>query len=464
MTGSDGLPQTIEECHALIRAQAAQIALLLQRIEALEAKVAQNSQNSSKPPSSDGPSSLPPKPRPKGRKRGGQPGHKGKTRRMVENPDVVNHCVPSKCEDCGAALDGEDKFPERFQQWELPVLPRAIVTENRIHTLPCACGHMTRGTLPEGIDGKAFGPRLTAMVGYLAGAYGMSHRNIVGLLREAFGVSMALGSVANCEFRVSTAIAPQVQDALAKVRLSTVVHADETSWDTAGARGWLWVAVTDHVTVFLVHPERSKNAAQSLLGATHEGWLITDRWTAYDQHPVERRQVCLTHLHRQFREMALYSGQMGQVGRTLDASMELMWEYWSRVRSGEWTRVAFAAKVEKVRADIKAALELGGSLNHRRSGRCREILKLESAMWTFASHEGIEPTNNVAERAIRHAVVWRKKCYGSQSSWGEQFVGRILTVHATLKRQGRNLLEFLQTSLEARARKLAAPSLLPAPA
>lgn len=456
-------PTTLPDALVIIDQLVEHIGQLERRIEELERQLRENSTNSSKPPSSDGPDKPKRSRPPTGRPRGGQLGHKGSTRALVDEPDQVVPCLPPKCACCGRRLQGVDPHPERHQITELPLV-RAIVTEYQIHTLRCSCGQETTGALPEGADRRMFGPRLTGFIAYLAGRLSLSHRNIVELLHEGFGVTMAVGSIASCEREVSLAVRQPVEDVAKAVRQRTVAHADETGFREGNERTWLWVAVTDVATYFVVHPRRDREGALRVLGEDFDGWLITDRWSAYDRHPVERRQVCWAHLDRQFAQMAQARGAMGRVGRALVEQVDRLWEHWHAFEHGETSRRGLRRRMSSVREEITWQLQRGAGLDHVLSGRCREILVLQQALFSFVDHEGLEPTNNAAERAIRRAVIWRKISYGTQSMTGSMFVGRILTVIETLRQQGRKVLDYLAEACEARLYGRSPPSLLPAQA
>jgi transposase len=444
------------------------IEALWARLEALEAKVdglrrqvGRNSTNSSKPPSSDGPKVERPKRTPTGRKRGGQPGHEGSTRALVEDPDELVVCKPSCCDGCGGRLSGCDPEPSRHQVTDLPpVSPH--VTEYQTHKVTCArCGWVTRGAWPAGVDGRAFGPRVTALVAWLAGSFGLSHRDIVELLSDGFGVTMAVGSVAACERAASGAVREPVEALATAVEGSAVAHADETGWRHQNERAWLWVAVTEVGTLFVEHDERSHVASRALLGEAFEGYLVSDRWSAYEGYALARRQACWAHLARQFAAMSEATGEMGVVGAALCEQADALFHVWRRFERERLGRATLARWMAPVRAEVPALLARGATLGHALSGRCREILRLAGALFTFVEVEGVGPTNNAAERAIRKAVLWRKGSYGTQSLGGRLFVGRILSVVATLRQQGRNVLRYLVEACQARLFGEAAPSLLP---
>jgi transposase len=458
------LRRQLAERDRLIAEQRAQIAALVARVAELEAKLAENSSNSSRPPSSDPPGApRPPQKAPTGRKPGGQPGHRGVTRVLLP-PDRVTRTVvvkPDKCRNCGAKLCGHDEHPERHQVIEAPK-PRADVTEWQMHGLDCGrCGVRTRAALPEGVPAGAFGPRLLALVSSCTGVYRLSKRTTANLLEDLFDVPMALGSVTACEQAMSATLGAPVAEAHAYVQQQPVVHADETGWREALRRAWLWVAATQLVTVFMVHSRRGAIAARALLGE-FKGILVTDRWSAYNGWKTRLRQVCWAHLLREFTSFSERAGAAGRIGRDLLAEVDRMFDWWYRVRDGTLARSSFREYMKPLRRRVRALLEEGRSCDHAKTaGTCREILKLERALWTFVRVPGVEPTNNAAERAIRPGVLWRKGSFGTHSPEGSRFVERMMTVAATLKQQGRNIIDYLTQAAEASLRGEPAPSLLP---
>lgn len=461
MADGTPLPQTLEEAHALIRQ-------LLARIEELERRLNQTSQNSSKPPSSNPPFvKLPPKKKPSGRKPGGQPGHEGHHRELVP-PEKVDEVVdhwPNRCEHCQhelpRALRTEVGEPERHQQTELPEAPARII-EHRVHTQHCdGCGHATTAELPPEAR-SAFGPRLTATVAVLTGAYRMSKRIVEDLAQDLFRARISLGSVTACEQTTSEAVAPAVEEARAFAQRQPTANADETSWTEARKRAWLWILATPMVIVFLIHARRSRKAARELLGS-FAGTLISDRWSAYHVYDG-LRQICWSHLARDFQALSEFKGKVGRIGKELVLLRRRIFRWWHRVRDGTMTRQEFQRRMKPVRARVETLLQHGVETGRlRASGMCWDIFgKHGDALWTFVDHEGVEPTNNFGEREIRHAVMWRKTSYGTQSAAGSRFVERMLTVRASLRAQERNVLAYVTHAVEASLHGQPVPSLLPA--
>ena len=454
----------IDKQQALIDAQQQMIATLERRIRELEARLARFSGNSSNPPSSDPPGAPPPAPpKRKGRKRGGQPGHERHTRTLVPPEKVTRtHTVkPCTCRQCGGPLQGEDAEPYRHQVIEIPKVT-ATVDEYQLHTLICdGCGTSTRAAIPDGVPTGQFGPRLQAMVSLSSGDYQLSKRKIENMLEDFFGVEIALGTVANLEQATSEAIAAPVEEVAQAIQKEPIVHADETGWYERSKRAWLWAAVTASLALFLIRRSRGAQVAKELLGAAFGGLLISDRWSAYSWVDVTRRQLCWAHLLRQFRGFKDYP-EAAAIGRALELLTEVMFHQWHRVRDGTMTRTAFGELVEPLKKQVVAWLYEGVSCGVPKvAGRCREILALEPALWTFVHEEGVEPTNNAGERIVRAGVLWRKRSFGTDSPNGSRFVERILTVVATLRLQKRNVLDYATAACEAALHGRPAPSLLP---
>ena len=447
---------------------------MLQRLEVLEQQLAQlqerlnqNSRNSSKPPSSDPPTTPPyPKRTPSGRKVGGQPGHVGHTRALkpLDQVQDVIEIRPTCCGACGALLLGEDSQPQRHQVTELP-RSEPHVTEYRRHSLTClVCGSATLGACPAAMPTGDFGPRLQATVGYLSGRLGMSHREITETLGTVFQIDLGLGSIPTLETVVSDALAQPVADAQTYVQRQAAANVDETGWREHAQHAWLWVAATPWVSVFLVLTTRSATGVRQLLGETVRGIVSSDRWTAYNWLDPQRRQVCWAHLKRDFQKLVERGGASQRLGEAFLVQVEQLFQLWSRVREGTLNRPDFQRQVEPIHLQVHQLLCEGAKLAQEQTRHtCQNLLKLEPAIWTFVQCEGVEPTNNHAERCLRRAVLWRRRSFGTQSETGSRFVERILTAVTTLRLQKRDVLDYLTVACAAAIRGDKPPPLVPEP-
>ncbi len=458
--------QTPAAIQAYVRALEARVAELEATVQRLLERLQQDSHNSSRPPSSDPPQARrqPPRRMPSGRKRGGQPGHQGQTRALVplEDVDTVIPVKPRQCHRCQHALQGEDLQPHRHQVTELPAI-QPVVTEYQMHRLVCpACGASTRATLPVGVPPGGFGPRVQAIVALCTGAYRLSKRTTQEVMADLFGLPMSLGTIPHLEQATVQAVATPVAEAQTYVRAQPSAHLDETGWREGRMRAWLWVAATTWVIVFAVRLSRGAKVAQELLGERFCGILVTDRWSAYTWYPTRWRQVCWAHLLRDFEAMIERGGRSQEIGEGLREQARQMFHAWHRVRDGGLTHAQFRVAMRPIRRAVARWLKAGQTCGVAKTeGVCREVLKVSDALWTFVRVEGVEPTNNAAERAIRPGVLWRKGSFGTQSADGSRFVEAMMTVVATLRQQHRNVLAYLTHACQAASAGEPAPSLLP---
>lgn len=473
--------KTPENVKRLVGQLLERIAALEERQEHLEEQLKRNSQNSSQPPSQDVPQGFKPKLKAQGKKRrGGQPGHEGHPQKLYapEECSEIEEHYPRHCCACGETLSGSDAAPQRCQIVEIPPL-RPIVVEHRFHALACPnCGVRTRAYDAAVVEGSRYGDRLCALVGLLSGEYRQSHRMVVRLLAEIFEVEMSVGSVGRMRQAISEAVAVPVTEAHQYVQQQASVSVDETSFqqgnadgaNPTGKKGWLWVVVTPLICYFQVLLMRSQAAAQTLLGNAFAGYVNSDRYSAYTWLALEQRQVCWAHLKRDFTKIAQRSGVSRKLGEALLKQHEQLFELWQRVRDGTLERPQWLTEVAPIRETIHQllteaadyAIAEGEKTPLAKTVRtCRQLLKIEPALSLFVTVEGIEPTNNAAEQAIRPAVLWRKCSYGSQSAEGSLFVGRMMTVVTSLRRQQRHVLDYLTDACHAKRQGLPAPSLLP---
>jgi transposase len=273
---------------------------------------------------------------------------------------------------------------------------------------------------------------------------------------------MSLGPLANLEQATVQALAAPVAEARAYVPQQPAAYLDETGWREGQARAWVWTAVTPWGTVFVVRLSRSAKVAQELLGERFWGWLVTERWSAYSWDPTWRRPLCWAHLSRDIEAMIERGGPSQALGEALQAQAHPMFHWWPRVRHGTLAHATFASSMRPVRREVERRLEAGHTCGvPKTEGVCREILTRRQALWTFVRHDGVEPTNNAAARAIRPGVLWRKGSFGTHSPEGSRFVDVMMTVVATRKLPHRHVLDYLTAACEAALRGEPAPSLLP---
>lgn len=470
----DWRDERIAELEAAVAARDARIAELEQRVAELSKQLAevlerlgQNSRNSHRPPSSDPPAARGQR-RGKGksksqRKRGAQPGHRPAQRQLLppEEVDEFVHLFPTHCEGCARPLpEVPDPHAMRYQVTELkPMKPHT--TEYRRHTVWCSCGRATCAVHDQQ-PASPFGPRLMAVVALLTGVYHLSRRKAAQLLGDMVGMRISVGAISAVEARVSAAVQPAVEAAWERVQQADVKHTDGTSWLQSGLSRALWTIATAAATVFKIVVDGSKQTLEPLYG-TLQGILVSDRAKALNFWAMERRQVCWAHLLRKFVSFAERDGPAGSLGRELLDYTGLMFEYWHDYKDGKLTRERFVAWMAPLRQQVQASLEraVDARLGHV-SGSCADILAHAAALWTFVDREGVEPTNNHAERELRAFVLWRKRSFGTQSDRGNLFAERLMTVAHTARKQRRHVLTFLTDCCQASLDNFAPPALFPA--
>jgi transposase len=469
MTPSPPLPEALwsripeevrEALSVVLQFYQTRIEHLEARVAELEARLQQNSANSHKPPSADPPHAKPaPKAKTGGHKPGGQPGHPKAERVRLEPDRVIDH-KPAACHACGAPLAGDDASPRSHQVWELPEI-KPEVTEHRFHTLACPCGHATPAPMPADIPTDGYGPRLKAAAVYLTGVPHLSKSQAEALFEDLLGIPISTGQVCALEAEAVELLAPVMTELKAALPRGDV-SMDETSWKQSGKLCWLWVGVARLFSVFHIAFSRGRKVVEGLLGSDYAFVLTTDRWSAY--HRVSRRQVCWAHLRRDFQALIDRGGAGRRVGEELLLISDLVFGLWQRIRDGTLTRrVAVQRIVAWFQPDFRVALESGAECDcARAAGLCRELLSRWDHLWRFCEEEGVEPTNNASERALRPAVLWRKKSQGTRSEVGSRYAATILSVAATCRQQGRRVWAYLTEVFNAGSRGEPAPSLLPA--
>jgi transposase len=453
-----------------LAAQAAQIAKLSEQVAELKELLGRNSRNSHLPPSSDGPGAgsrggIPGKPREKSRrKRGGQKGHRGSHRALLpaERVNEVVDLFPEVCEGCAHSLpEVKDAGACRYQQLEIRD-HRPHLTEWRRHEVHCErCGAWTRAPHdPKKIPFVAFGPCLTAVVALLTGAYHLSRRKTRRLLHELFGISVSLGAISRMERRASEALTSAHAEALREVQHAGVKHSDATTWTRSGKLMSLWVVATVTATVYQIFGDGRSDTIRPLFGA-RTGILVSDRATVFNFWSMKLRQVCLAHLLRKFVAFSERVGPAGDLGRALLECTTLIFEYWHGYKDGLLTRQELQFWMGALQRTFEQLLERGEKADIKGvSGSCADILAHREALWTFVTHEGVEPTNNHGELELRDFVLWRKRSFGTQSERGERFAERVMTVVRTARKQGKAVLDFMLRSIRACIEGTTPPRLL----
>ncbi len=437
------------------------------------AQLEKNSKTSSKPPSSDGPQDKDLKPEtqkkdPAKRKPGGQHGHKGTCRKLipVEDVDEIIPYYPDRCEGCGKQLPQDETAvttgePFRWQVTEIEPI-KAAVTEHQAHTTLCECGCHTAAALPPEIVKSNFGSRLTAIIAYLAAVLHVSRRGTCEFFITFLNIQIALGSIQNLLEDTSKALDPidkVLKDTLPE---EPVLNADETGWRDR----WLWIFVAPMFIYFQAARSRGHTVLLDVLGAVYNGILCVDRWGAYTKYHKGLFQICWAHLKRDFLGILKigYSIQSADAiffAQTMEKLRKQIMAIWYQFKAGKISRLILIKKTRSIIYAMKRCLKRYMHSEDRcvrnLAGR---LYRRFDHLFTFIFYEGVEPTNNIAERGIRPAVQWRKICFGNRSNNGAVLTSRLLTVTRTCWLQKRNPLEFLVEAVTAYRTGNSTPSLI----
>ena len=430
-----------------------------ERIAKLERRLNRSSKNSSQPPSADGPSAPARRGRDSSdRAQGAQPGHEGKGRPLLPVwalDEVIEHW-PERCS-CGHVFKEHEHVavgrPVRCQVEELPVIS-VKVTEHRAHRARCpGCGESRRGRFPAEVSQSAFGPRLQAAIATLSVRNRISRRDVVELSEQLFSSRISTGAVEAILSRSAEALADPHADLLERLRSARALNMDETGWRTAGERRALWGVFDDRHAYLHVAADRHEDHAKELLAAT-EAIVTSDRWWAYSHLPLNRRQLCWAHLKRDFAAHAeglSAEREFGERGLELCERIFWAWEVFQHTTDRRALKLTIRRLQREYKPIIRSYATKRARNRHCR-GMARNLLKAWPALWSFAKHPGVEPTNNHAERALRGAVIYRKLSLGSQSQAGELRTARLLSAHTTCRLQRRSLFVYLTEAISAHAR------------
>ena len=465
-------PTTLSGCHELIKHLWQHGASQQAELTKLKAQLNTHSTNSSCSPSSDSPRQRAERAKTRAdwqqrtvaywqkRRQGAQLGHQGHGRTLwpVERVHEVIACYPpSACPHCQGTITAI-KLRRRKQVFDI-VQGQLKVSEYQVYgSRCCQCKTRVRGQLPEAVPAGLLGAHALGIIAALVGNYRLSKREVKMLLDDFFGLVISVGSISNAESLISPALEPAVEEVGQALKGSSYVHADETSHYHQGSQEWLWVATTQELSYFKNFKHRDTASAKDLIGEAYQGIVITDRYGAYNWLPQGQRQYCWAHLIRDFKKLT----ELGDdtLSYRLLANCQDLFRYWKRIRAGNAQPHQISGLLRTIKR-LRAHLREGRLLAGTKTGSlCLKLLKDWDSLWHFLRHKQVEPTNNQAERQLRHGVIWRKKCFGTQSERGQRFVERILTCTLTCRQQARSLRAFVSESLKAHWGQGTYPSLL----
>jgi transposase len=433
--------------------------LALERIAKLEEQLNRTSKNSSKPPSTDQKANTSDKKRKKRKSRMGRS-------RTPYSPERVDHRVCCKrkcCPHCNSSkLQELSEAPFSWQQVELPEI-KAIVTQFDCLKYQCKeCDRRSMGSLPENTPFSAFGPKLMAFVACLTGRFHLSKREAITLIKDLYDIDLSEGSVINVEENVSNALGEIYEKIYRYVIEGDLCrYFDETSWRNSGKRHYAWIGTTKSAAYYRIDPHRSTEALFKMIGQFTDRPAVTDRYSAYNALDGPR-QYCLAHLIRDFQGYSEREGEDGRIGKRIADELRVICSTHTKWGEEKMSKSQYSSRLRYAKDRLSEYLIDGLALgSDDLSGLCERLSDEFEHLWTFRSIEGMDPTNNLAERDLRKLVLWRKKSYGTRSERGQKFVERVTSVVETLKKNQRRPLRFLEEAIIAFYRKQPAPSIAP---
>jgi len=415
----------------------------LKEIESLKEKLNKNSNNSSKPPSSDQKKNTLDKSR-KNRKN-----RKGINRPFFpkEQIDKRVECTLEKCPHCGSHSIEDLSIFDILQQIELPEV-KAIITEYIRKKYYCnSCKSSSFAKLPEGIPNSAFGTKLMGLTSALTGVFHLAKRESIQLIKDLFNIDIGLGSIPNIEERVSTALDPYYQKIHKFVLENSLTkHFDETSWRDSGKRNYVWIATCERAAIYMIDRHRNALAFQKLIKNKNisDKNYVSDRYSVYNKIGP-KHQYCLAHLIRNFRSFAQRDGPDKKIGESLEKLLAKACSTHNKYCKGEISLSQRNRRLGHTRKRVEDGFCDGiANGSDKLSSLCDKLFDNSDNLWIFKEKQGVDPTNNLAERDLRKLVIWRKKSYGTRSDRGKRFVERITSISQTLRKQKKNVLQFIQ--------------------
>lgn len=405
------------------------------KIVELEAKLGQNSANSSKPPSTDSPYEEKKTDPKQHKKSGGRKGHKGYRQQLVE-PTKTEPIHPGPCV-CGCQTFKELRPYYTHQHIELPKIVMTIFHFILYQGKCAACGKVGKGRLPAEFA-TGFGPRLSALVAEIGGIDGNSRETIQTFCSSVLGIEVSLGAIQKIIDRAAAAIKPHYEAIRDKARRVKVNHLDETTWKRQGKLHWLWVMANSAVAFFMIHVNRSQAAFAELIG-DWEGILVSDGYRIY-QNWVKGRQTCLAHLIRRAIKLSERpEPELNKCGSWATNELRKLCKMAKAPPTkAEWS--SFYARLCRLIALYRDSDSEAGTF-------VRHIENEMVALFTFLIEEGVDPTNNFAERMIRFGVLWRKRSQGTSSDKGNRWVERIISLRQTCRLQGKSTFAVLEEAM-----------------
>jgi len=405
---------------------------LQKRVEELEEHLNRDSQNSSKPPSSDQKKN---KQSPKG---GARKGHTGHHRKLYSEDQISKRITSAitKCEHCGSKTL-EKKAPQIFQQVELPEI-KPFVTQIELEKARCCeCSRNLTAPFPKEYDNSSFGPKLISFIGACSSVYRMSKRTTQTLLKTLCNIEISVGSIPAMERKVSKGLQPSYNSLADAISKRKVAYVDETSFRQSAKTHYVWTATTKQEALIRILPRRNLESLDMIRPRSHPGITVTDHYQVY---AYGRHQYCLAHIKRDFKKFSERASPDKEIGNR--ALFELKEIFKACRMPGRKTMQQHVYYRKKRLQEILYDALANGS--ERFSSFADRLLDHFHRLFLFTRYPEVECTNNIAERTLRHIVLWRKTSYGTQSDEGSRFMERAVSIWMTLKKQGREVLPYFE--------------------
>lgn len=410
---------------------------LQKRIAELEERLNLDSQNSSKPPSSDQKKN---KQAPKG---GARKGHVGHYRKLYSDDQISKRVTSAltECELCGSKTL-EKKAPQIFHQVELPEIKPFITQIELEKATCCRCRKNLVAPFPEGYDRSCFGPKLIGFIGACSSVFRMSKRTAQILLKTLCNIEISVGSIPAMERKVSAGLQSPYDSLSDKINERKVAYVDETSFRQSAKTHYVWTATTKQEALIRILPRRNLESLEMIRPRNHPGITVTDRYQVY---AYRRHQYCLAHIKRDFKKFSERASPDREIGnRALFELKEIFKACRMSCRRTMQQHVYYRKK--RLQEILYDALANGSEHLSSFAGR---LLDHFHKLFLFTRYSEVECTNNAAERTLRHIVLWRKTSYGTQSDGGSRFMERAVSIWMTLKKQGREVLPYFEQAYRA---------------
>ena len=438
--------QELDKTKNLLKIALDQILLLRQEVEKLKQQIDKNSKNSSKPPSTDQKSNT------SANEKINRGSREGKSRSLFpkDKIDKTIECSAEECP-CCKSHDIKEIAAAILQQIELPEV-KATITEFILKKYTChSCGQNFKADLPDGIPYSSFGSKLMGLISILTGVYHLAKREAIQLVKDLYDIDIGLGSIPNIEERVTNSLESVYQRIHNFILNSTLTkHFDETGWRNNGKRHFVWIATSSEAAIYRLDRHRNQVAFEALTKNQDlsDKKCVTDRYATYN-NISKIHQFCLAHLIREFRSFAQRAGPDKIIGQSLEKLLSKACYFHKKFRDNKIRLADRNRQLGKIIKKVQYWLEDGhANGSDELSGLCERLLNKFDNMWVFSKYTDVEPTNNLAERDLRKLVIWRKKSYSTRSERGKKFVERITSISQTLRKQGKNVLKFIESTLK----------------